>query len=839
MKNTIFDVNSAAKVMKKLSFYFLLIFILVSCNSTKHVTEDEHMLTQNYIFVDSTKNKNSELQKYVLQKPNARFLGFPFGLYFHNLGNHNKPKKPSEWGKKNLRSYNFIKNIFSEKQSIAYANSFIRLNNWLLNYDAPAIVSQNKVKRTQDNLWAYYKTQGYFKSKVQSKINRYNDKKATVDYFITKGKPTLLDTINLKIESPVLDSIYKSSGIASLLKKGDQYKDETFRNEASSVIKLFRNNGIYHFSEAALGFYVDSTRTDYKTNVDFLMSGFSFKEENGNYINKPFKVHKIKEVNVITDYSFLKKGETLSDTLTYKGINFFAHNKIKYNPKYLAQSIFLKPGSVYKDTLRNLTRNHLKSLKNFKSTNIKFTPILGSDDELKMDIFLAPTEKYTLGFETELTHSNIRNIGTSAKFSITDRNFLRGAELFKLSFLGSYFNSNNGPGLEIGADASLELPRLLAPFGISKLVPKEMSPRTLISLGTSFQKNIGLDRQTFTILTDYKWQFNAKKTIQLELFNTQYIHNLNIDRFFDIYSSEFTNLNNVAQTYYNNTTKELSLPEEAVSFMDTVSTDTGFQTSNSDEYNTALNILDRYNIVTSDFLIPVLAYSYTYNSQTNFKDNNFSFFKVRVANSGNILGLFSKNTNSKNKKTFLKIPLAQYFKTDIEYKKFWDVGGNSVFGIRTFLGAIIPYDNSDIPFTKSYFAGGSNDIRAWQTYELGPGSRNTGLEYNVGSLKFLTSAEYRFDVVSKLKGAVFIDAGNIWDITGSSFVDDESKFSNLSSLEDIAIGSGFGARLDFNFLVLRFDIGFKTYEPYLDNKKWFSNYNFSSAVYNIGINYPF
>ncbi|ARV08025.1 hypothetical protein BTO04_08375 [Polaribacter sp. SA4-10] len=825
--------------MKKLSFYFLLIFILVSCNSTKHVTEDEHMLTQNYIFVDSTKNKNSELQKYVLQKPNARFLGFPFGLYFHNLGNHNKPKKPSEWGKKNLRSYNFIKNIFSEKQSIAYANSFIRLNNWLLNYDAPAIVSQNKVKRTQDNLWAYYKTQGYFKSKVQSKINRYNDKKATVDYFITKGKPTLLDTINLKIESPVLDSIYKSSGIASLLKKGDQYKDETFRNEASSVIKLFRNNGIYHFSEAALGFYVDSTRTDYKTNVDFLMSGFSFKEENGNYINKPFKVHKIKEVNVITDYSFLKKGETLSDTLTYKGINFFAHNKIKYNPKYLAQSIFLKPGSVYKDTLRNLTRNHLKSLKNFKSTNIKFTPILGSDDELKMDIFLAPTEKYTLGFETELTHSNIRNIGTSAKFSITDRNFLRGAELFKLSFLGSYFNSNNGPGLEIGADASLELPRLLAPFGISKLVPKEMSPRTLISLGTSFQKNIGLDRQTFTILTDYKWQFNAKKTIQLELFNTQYIHNLNIDRFFDIYSSEFTNLNNVAQTYYNNTTKELSLPEEAVSFMDTVSTDTGFQTSNSDEYNTALNILDRYNIVTSDFLIPVLAYSYTYNSQTNFKDNNFSFFKVRVANSGNILGLFSKNTNSKNKKTFLKIPLAQYFKTDIEYKKFWDVGGNSVFGIRTFLGAIIPYDNSDIPFTKSYFAGGSNDIRAWQTYELGPGSRNTGLEYNVGSLKFLTSAEYRFDVVSKLKGAVFIDAGNIWDITGSSFVDDESKFSNLSSLEDIAIGSGFGARLDFNFLVLRFDIGFKTYEPYLDNKKWFSNYNFSSAVYNIGINYPF
>ena len=273
--------------------------------------------------------------------------------------------------------------------------------------------------------------------------------------------------------------------------------------------------------------------------------------------------------------------------------------------------------------------------------------------------------------------------------------------------------------------------------------------------------------------------------------------------------------------------------------MKKVSGNSGFQATNPEEYNTALNILNRYNIVTSDFLIPVLAYSFTYNNQLNVNDNNFSFFKARVANSGNILGLISKNTNANGKKTFAKIPLAQYFKTDIEYKQFWDVGNNSVFGFRTFLGAIIPYDNSAIPFTKSYFAGGSNDIRAWQTYDLGPGSRNTGLEFNVGSLKFLTSAEYRFNVVSKLKGALFIDAGNIWDITGSNFVDKDARFTGLSSLKDIAIGSGFGARLDFSFLILRLDVGFKTYEPYLSDKKWFKNYNFASAVYNIGINYPF
>ena len=545
-----------------------------------------------------------------------------------------------------------------------------------------------------------------------------------------------------------------------------------------------------------------------------------------------------------------KKENNLKTLFLYKGINFLAHNKVKYNPKYLTQSIFLKPNEIYKDTLRNLTRNHLKSLKNFKSTNIKFSTIPGTDDELKMDIYLSPIEKYTLGLETEITHSNIRNIGSSAKFSISNRNAFRGAELLKLSFLGSYFNSNSGPGWEIGVDASLEIPRFLAPFGLSKLVPKEMSPKTLFSIGSSFQKNIGLDRQAFTFLSDYKWQYNTKKTIQLEILNTQYIKNLNINSYFDIYSSEFSNLDDVAKAYdtANNITTNTNYPlsddldnqvTEAISFMNKVSNDTNFKATNSDEYNTALNILNRYNIVTSDFLIPVLAYSYTYNNQTKFNDNNFSFFKVRIANSGNILGLISENTNVNDKKTFARIPLAQYFKTDIEYKQFWDLGSNSVFGFRTFLGAIIPYDNSDIPFTKSYFAGGSNDIRAWQTYELGPGSRNTGLEFNVGSLKFLTSAEYRFDVVSKLKGALFIDAGNIWDITGSKFVDDDAKFTDSSSLKDIAIGSGFGARLDFSFLILRLDVGFKTYEPYLTGNKWLKNYNFANAVYNIGINYPF
>jgi len=236
-----------------------------------------------------------------------------------------------------------------------------------------------------------------------------------------------------------------------------------------------------------------------------------------------------------------------------------------------------------------------------------------------------------------------------------------------------------------------------------------------------------------------------KKTIQLDVFNTQYVRNLRIGNYFDIYNSEYIKLNSIAKIFFDDPNYTLERQGETVSFMKTVFNDDEFQTSNPDQYRNNLNILDRYNIITSDFLIPTIAYSYTFNNQSDFRDNNFSFFKVRVANSGNIGGLLSNKKDNNNRKTIFNIPLAQYFKTDIEYKKFWEVNNNSVIGFRSFIGAIIPYDNSAIPFTKSYFAGGSNDIRAWQTYDLGPGSRNSGLEYNIGSLKFLTSAEYRFD----------------------------------------------------------------------------------------------
>lgn len=828
--------------MKKVSFYLLIILIVTSCNSTKRVGEKEYLLKSTTILIDGKKNKNSDLLDYVMQKPNSATLGIPISLYFQNIGNPDAPKTPSSWARLNPKKYNFFKSLFSEKQSIGVANTFIGFNNWLLkNGESPVIIDDKKTNKTAKNLQAYFQNQGYFKTIVATKKDSLKIKKGKITYLVEKGNAYFLDTISTSILSSVLNTIYESDPVRHL-KSGDQYNSQNFINEGNRITKLFRNSGIYNFSDGFILFNPDSSRTDNKTNVIINIAENYDIENNGRSINKPFEVQKIAKVNIYTDYSHFTENKPYLDSIKYNEMTFYAHQKIKYNPKYLSQSIFIKPNQIYSDTLRNLTRSHLKSLKNFKTINIKYIPL--NDTLLIAEIKLTPIEKFTIGTETELTHSNIRKLGVSGKFSISNRNTFKGAELFKFSFTGSFFNTSTQSGStsgffnawEVGVDASLELPRFFAPFGLNKLVPKEMSPKTILSIGTGIQKNIGLDKQTITGVVDYNWQFNSRKTINLELFNVQYIRNLNNSEYFNIYSSEFEKLKPIANSFVPNF--QLS-KDNAVSFMNTVNSNSAFQASNPNEYNINANVQNRYKIITSNFIIPSIAYSYTYNNQKNYKDNNFTFFKVRVANSGGIVSLLSNQKNNSGVKTIANTPIAQYFKTDIEYKQFWDVSRNSVLGFRSFLGVVLAYGNSDIPFTKSYFAGGSNDIRAWKTYELGPGSTAKGLEYNVGNFKFLTSLEYRFDLISNLKGALFIDAGNIWELTDSEFIDSKAKLNSFAALKQIAVGSGFGARYDLNFLVLRLDVGFKTHEPYLTNNKWFNNFNFNNAVYNIGINYPF
>jgi len=462
-------------------------------------------------------------------------------------------------------------------------------------------------------------------------------------------------------------------------------------------------------------------------------------------------------------------------------------------------------------------------------------------------VLLNPIKKYAFGIDTEITHSNVKPFGLTTKLSLINHNIFKGGENLELSFQGSFLNSakdastnsNFFDAYEYGVGLSLSIPRILFPFNIKKIIPRNMQPFTLIKIGTSLQKNIGLDRQNVTGILNYHWQSTSKISHNLEMLNVQYIRNFNTSNYFNIFNSEYDKLNTISQIIDGTTLAQNDT--DILQFITTVLGNSSFQNSNPTDYLAVQNVNVRRSILIENVLVPAIGYTFTYQNKTDFLDNDFSYLSANIVESGLLFSTFGKKKGGETQKKLFSLPVAQFIKTQIEYKKYWSKNAKNTLVFRSFVGLALAYGNSiTIPFSRSYFAGGSNEIRAWKAYDLGPGSTQSNLEFNVGNFKIVSNLEYRFKILNSFNGALFIDAGNIWNITKNTFVEESTKFKGFNSLKDIAVGSGFGVRYDFNFLVFRFDVGFKTYEPYLINQqKWFTNFNFANAVYNIGINYPF
>ena len=809
-----------------------ILLLINSCKSTKYVGEDEFLLTKASIKVNDKTSVDDNINDYLAQRPNNALLGIPLSLHFHNAGNKDFDPNIEVWREEHPKGAKLFTNIFSEKQAIGYRDFKHKFNQWWLkNGESPVILSDKKTDKTKTNLAEHFIQQGYFNVKVASKTTRKN-KKATVLYEVKTRQPYFLGTITKDIPSQIIDSIYKLHSSKSFVISGEQYNYSNMLKETERLTNLFRNSGIYRFNKNTIGFEGDSINKKIHTEIVI----------GNNDVKKPYKVQYIKKINIFTDFSYSDSHlKPIKDSITFNGYHFYAHEKIAYNPKLLLNSIFISPDSIYKDTDRELTRKHLRGLLNFSLVDIKYTEL--EDDSLEASIILKPLAKYNLGFSTELTHSNIRQLGISAKIIFSNRNAFKGSELFKFSIQGAFLDSKEASdsksllnAFEVGADISLEIPRFLLPFNLGSVVPKNMSPKTEISLGTSLQKNIGLDKQKFNGSMSYRWQPTKKVTHNIELLNIQFIQNLNVGSYFNIYGSEYSDLKSIQQDYF--PTEELTT-KNAISFIDENIND-AFKSTNPDEYQTAINIKNRHDIITEDFVIPTIAYSFTYNNSESYKDTNFTAFKARLALAGNLSAALSNTTNDNGVKTVFDTPIAQYIRGDFEYKRFWDISSNSMLAFRSSIGIALPYGNTKtIPFSKSYFVGGPNDLRAWKIYDLGPGSSKSSLEYNIGNLKLLTSIEYRFKILNSFKGAFFIDAGNIWNLSNSETAIPEDSFNGFSSLENIAVGTGFGMRYDLSFILIRIDVGFKTYEPYLDSKdKWFQNY-FTDRVINFGISYPF
>ncbi len=837
--------------LSKIVLFMIITGLYTSCNSVKRVSNDQELLTKNTLYVNNTVNKKDSVNNIIIQHPNKTLLGIPIKLHVYNSARPNIDSILKERMEHNPKHLKRTEAFLSKKQHQRLIQSKIKFNQWLKEKgEAPVIIDDNKAEKSANRLKAFFFNNGWFDAQVEYSIDSVAHKKANVIYNVNTGAAYKLDTISTQIKSPIIDSLYQKTIKKSLIKSGEQYRSTNFEKERERLTTSFRNNGVFHFSQEYIRFSVDTIGKTKKANVEIRIQDRTIKTlDSTSHVD--FKIYTVKEVNIYPDFSHENRNATIRDTINYDGYNIYTVDKLKYKPKAITNAVFISPGKIFRDIDRTRTYRHLSELKTFKYPNIEY--IENTDVTLTVNIYLSPLEKFNLNLTSEVSQSNIQALGISFSPSVLSRNVFKGAETLQLSLYGSIgaskdTKSDEDPFFdirELGADLSLNIPRLLFPVKTDKLIPKYMLPSTRISMGVTSQTNVGLDKQTITGTFNYKWQPSRRITNRLDLFNIQYVRNLNPDNYFNVYQSSYQSLNNVAKDIgYIGPDENLGIPNGTNQFINTVLSDNPPPGMTEDQIETVNDIDEREQRLTENNLIVSSSFTYFKDSRRSFFDENFYNLRLKLELAGNLLSsgfkLLNEQKNENGKYELLNVPFSQYVKTELDYIKHWDLGGKRVLAFRSFFGIAIPYGNSDnIPFSKSFFAGGTNDNRAWTAYSLGPGRTRSYNDFNEANLKIAFNLETRFNLLGDLNGAFFVDAGNIWNVL-DNITDEASTFTSLKSLEDIALGSGFGLRYDFGFVVFRFDIGFKTYDPtYPINDRWFNDYNFGSAVYNIGINYPF
>ncbi|AOW11212.1 hypothetical protein EM308_01920 [Flavobacterium gilvum] len=847
------------KNFAKISLFILISILLYACNAEKRVPARKQLLVKNEIFENGKLLKNPTVYEQLYQQPNSSVLGYRMLLNIYNLANPNPDSTFNLKYLNNKKKYDREVKWLSAKQVQGLRKSFwyLGIHNFLKETgEAPVILDTVKARKSLARLKSYYFNKGYFNVNATYEKDSLTPKRGELKYNLTTGNPYFIDSLRTVIQTPVLDSIYKTA--PSLIVPGKQYKTEDFEGEKNRITTLFRNNGAFRFQANYVTFDIDTINKKDKASVILNVGNYSY-QENDSTKTEPFKLYKISEIKIYTDYKAERHDLSIKDSVTYNNMNLYGFEKIKYNPHAITDAVFLSKGGLFNDNKTVLTTRYLNNLKIFNYPTVQY--VVDKRDTLRESlvakIYLSPRKKYSFGYTLDVTHSNIEDFGITGSVTETVRNVFNGAETLELSARGnigasndiaksndSFFNVS-----EYGVDAKLNFPRILFPVKTEKIIPKSMIPSTVVSLGLSKQTNIGLDKENFTGSFSYNWTPKFNTTTKFDLLNFQYVRNLNPENYFHVYTSSYDALNDIGKTYNTNPTyidehNNLIIESGTSGFTKDVLTGKTVLRPDDQEYQDVSNIeQQRIRLTDNDFILAT-NFSFTKTSKKDLQDNSFYTFRTKIESAGTMLSLISnvsnipKNANG-NYEIF-NLEYSEYIKTEFDFIKHWSVGKTSVFAMRTFFGIAIPYGNSNtIPFSKSYYAGGANDNRAWQPYNLGPGSSSFSNDFNEANMKIAMSGEYRFIITGKWNGALFVDAGNIWNAFDAVKYE-PAKFNSVEDLKEIALGSGFGIRYDLGFFAVRADVGFKTYNPALEiDKRWFTQYNFANSVFNFGINYPF
>ena len=828
----------------------------MSCSTEKFLKEGTNLLYENRLYIDGEEKRNATVKELISPKPNTYFLGIPLKLQLNQLSKELPKEDFEKWLNKKSNRKEKLNSLLSPKQVYQLEKYFVRLNTWMKNNgEEPRIVDSLLIKKNISRLNQFYKNLGYFDVETNFEITELKPKNQEIKYKVNLKEVYIIEDYVEEIKSNELKDLFLFNVDQSFIKSGSSFSIERIEKERDRLIKLFRNNGVYNFQQNSVQFLakIDSSGIDKKINVVLEINSIQ-KRINDTLKTIPYKKFKIDEINIYIE-SLANNDLNYNYKSYYKGFIINSKEKLKYRNKAITDPIFIKKGELYSDNDRTSTYGYFNSLGNFKYPSITYEP--NSDSTLIASVFLIPKERFSLGMDLDISHSNIQDVGMGLGITNGIRNLFKGTEIldFRIkSTLGASRNSAVASDrffnlFELGADIKIKFPKIVSPLPISleKFIPREMDPITQLTFGTTLQENIGLDKQYFGSSFEYQWSPKKSRKISFKLIDLEFVNNKNVENYFNVYRNSYDRLNTIAKNNSNTSQfmgsdGNLAIPEGSNSFIENVQNG-NLQLETQTELDRVNSISERQQRLTVNNLILGSSLSFNTNSQKSLIDENFYQLKWKIEWVGNVLNKlleFSSEKNNKGEYAINGVSPSQYIKTELDYIKHYQTGRDRLLAFRFFGGIALPTGSSlSIPFSRSYFAGGANDNRAWKAYKLGPGTGSNNNEFNEANLKISTNLEYRFPLIGPLKGALFIDAGNIWNIA-DNIKDSDASFEKISDLSEIAVGSGFGIRYDLDFFVFRFDTAFKTYNPSLEKQnRWLSEFSLKQAVFNIGINYPF
>jgi outer membrane protein insertion porin family len=819
----------------------LLCLLLTGCLGTKHLKENESLLFRQSIKAPKHINEK-DLRELYAQLPNRRLFGvlpvYPLvGMYYTGLNNYDSAKfanKKARAIKKfdakiardttNERRVNNLR--FRKQKKIDKYNNRLSDGNQFMQWGEPlAVYDSTLLQLTVDRFETYLFSEGYFQNKITTKVDpkkKFGVKRAIeTTYYVETGPAYTIDTIFYRIPDSAVHKIVKRHQQKSALKAGQRYQEKNFTAERERIDLLMKDNGYYDFSRQYVDFDIDTSMLgENKTAVMITIR---------DPVRRAHKQFVIDSVRFTTDAGVLQPGMQRS-TRSYRDVQY-KYFEDNYNLKILSQRVFLAPGSLYNRSNTFNTQRQLANLDAFKFVNINYDT---SGGRFIASIFTSPLDRY------EWTNEVGVNVtqgypGPFYNLSFKKRNIFKGLENFELNgrigFEGvasATKQLNLYKSTEAGVNAALTFPQFLWPFRTATQIRLgKYNPKTRISLGYTFTDRPEYQRTSTTFSNTYTWQNNRSTSFSAALTNISLINSKTTDPF--------------------------------------------------DSVLNRLDSLGNFNLVNSfkPSFVSSMIFGITWNHFYGSTERNSTFIRSQFETGGTTLNwLIDTKFITKQELQYF-----QYLRFSFDFRKIKILSKWATLAYRINAGIAYSHGrNKSLPYEKYYFVGGSNSVRAWRPRRLGLGSvppresdepTKDGLfDYQFekpGEILLEGSIELRSNLVGFIDGALFIDAGNVWsfkptttDVTGELATTNSGQFKFNSFYREFAVGTGFGLRFDFTFLILRFDVGIKVFDParpegnrfVLNKAKFFkpfatenSDESFSNfkepVIFNVGIGYPF